>query len=201
MQEKNVRNMRRDAMENNRIILEEARKLIHEQGFYGKSMHQIAKAAGIGQGTLYRRYAHKGELCLALLLDMFEKNSREMEDYLLANRNQPLEVRMKRTLAGCLEFVDEQCQLLSAISSHNCEEDRTITYHSPIYKSRHAMFRRLLEELPAGRLTADPVCTADLIIAAFAPNLYQFLRDDRRYTIEKICENIFGMYLEPLFRN
>lgn len=200
MQEKSGRNIRKDAVQNNLVILEEAKKLMAVQGVDETSMHQIAKAAGIGQGTLYRRYAHKGELCLALLLDIFEKSSREMEDYLLFSREQPLEVRMKGVLAHCLEFVDEQCQLLSAIKAPSCEDDRSITYHSPIYKSRHEIFCKLLEELPAGCLTADPVCTADLIIAAFAPNLYQFLREDRGFTKEEICENIFSVYLEPLFR-
>lgn len=123
-----------------------------------------------------------------------------MDRYLLAAQDQPLEARMKGVLSLCLDFVDEQCQLLGAIKAPGCEEDRSITYHSPIYKSRHALFRNLLEELPPGRLTADPVCTADLLVAAFAPNLYQFLREDRGYTKEEICENIFSIYLAPLFR-
>ena len=61
------RGERRDPAENRRRVLEVARDLFAERGVDHVSMHEIARAAGIGQGTLYRRYAHKGLVCMALL--------------------------------------------------------------------------------------------------------------------------------------
>src|SRR4028119_2393377 len=61
------RKMRGDAVENRRRILEAAREAFAEGGVDGTSMHRIGQAAGVGQGTLYRHFEHKGALCSALL--------------------------------------------------------------------------------------------------------------------------------------
>src|SRR5919206_3528840 len=73
---------RRDAAENRKRVLGVAQRLFEEFGVEAVSMHQIAQAAGVGQGTLYRRYPHKGELCRDLLSETFESFRVETEDYL-----------------------------------------------------------------------------------------------------------------------
>ena len=75
-----LRGERRDAVENRERILATARALIAERGIEAVSMHDIARAAGIGQGTLYRRYPHKGGLCHALV----EENMQLFHDALVS---------------------------------------------------------------------------------------------------------------------
>jgi len=58
---------RRDAARNRERVLEAARALFEERGVTCVTMEEIARAAGVGKGTLYRRYPHKGSLCYALL--------------------------------------------------------------------------------------------------------------------------------------
>lgn len=196
MQEKKERKLRKDASENKRIILQAARTLFKEKGIAGTSMHQIAKAAGVGQGTLYRRYAHKGELCLDLLLDQAEKNCKDIHSYLDAYSDAPIEKRVKHALAESIDFVEEQCELLHVINAPNCDDETNFIYHSPIYKSKHALFRRLLEEIKAPEL--DATYTADLIMAGLAPNLFQFLRNDRGYSKEEIRNNLYQSCFGPV---
>ena len=52
---------RRDALGNRRRILEVARRAFADGGVDGTSMHRIGRLAGVGQGTLYRHFGHKGE--------------------------------------------------------------------------------------------------------------------------------------------
>lgn len=58
---------RRDVARNRGRVLEAARALFEERGVVNVTMEEIARAAGVGKGTLYRRFPHKGLLCHALL--------------------------------------------------------------------------------------------------------------------------------------
>src|SRR2546423_15647880 len=95
---------RRDAMEHRRRILEVARHLFAEQGVDFVSMHQIAMAAGIGQGTLYRRYAHKGELCMDLLHERHEQFMEEIAMLFATTAASPAPERLDGGLAQTLAF-------------------------------------------------------------------------------------------------
>src|SRR4028118_982334 len=64
-----ARRTRSDAVGNHRRILEAAREAFAEGGVDGTSMQRIGQAAGVGQGTLYRHFEHKGALCSALLAE------------------------------------------------------------------------------------------------------------------------------------
>jgi AcrR family transcriptional regulator len=67
-----VREERRDAAGSRRKILGAARRLFKSRGVDHVSMHEVGRAAGAGQGTLYRRFEHKGALCSALLAEQIE---------------------------------------------------------------------------------------------------------------------------------
>ena len=58
---------RSDAARSRRVILRTARTLFEERGVTCVTMEEIARASGVGKGTLYRRFPHKGFLCQALL--------------------------------------------------------------------------------------------------------------------------------------
>ena len=63
------RRERSDAAQNRQRLLTLARQLFAEQGVEATSMNEIAQVARLGPGTLYRHFAHKGELCEALLME------------------------------------------------------------------------------------------------------------------------------------
>jgi AcrR family transcriptional regulator len=64
--------LRRDAAANRKRVLDAARRLFAERGL-DASMDEIARAAGVGPATLYRRFATKEALLDAILLDALER--------------------------------------------------------------------------------------------------------------------------------
>lgn len=58
---------RSDAARNRGRVLEAARALFAEKSVTCVTMEEIARMAGVGKGTVYRRFPHKGLLCNALL--------------------------------------------------------------------------------------------------------------------------------------
>lgn len=58
---------RTDAARNRAAILDAAARLFAEHGVDAVSMDQVAAAAGVGKGTLFRRFGDKAGLAVALL--------------------------------------------------------------------------------------------------------------------------------------
>jgi AcrR family transcriptional regulator len=58
---------RADAARNRRKVLAAAGELFAARGVAGVSMDDVAAAAGVGKGTLYRRFGDKSGMAAALL--------------------------------------------------------------------------------------------------------------------------------------
>jgi AcrR family transcriptional regulator len=71
---------RADAARNRRRILEAAATLVAERGIERVSMDDVARAACVGTGTLYRRFGDRAGLALALLDD----HTRAFQDGLIS---------------------------------------------------------------------------------------------------------------------
>ncbi|ACU69702.1 transcriptional regulator, TetR family [Catenulispora acidiphila DSM 44928] len=66
--------MRADAEDNRRALLEAAREIYVEEGT-SVALDKIAKRAGVGIGTLYRRFPDRDALLRGVLVDLFESMS------------------------------------------------------------------------------------------------------------------------------
>jgi len=71
---------RADAARNRAAVLDAAATLFREHGVAGVSMDAVAAAAGVGKGTLFRRFGDKAGLAVALL----DARERELQDAILA---------------------------------------------------------------------------------------------------------------------
>lgn len=71
---------RADAARNRAAILDAAARLFAEHGVEAVSMDQVAAAAGVGKGTLFRRFGDKAGLAVALL----DARERELQGAVLS---------------------------------------------------------------------------------------------------------------------
>jgi AcrR family transcriptional regulator len=188
---------RRDAVEHQRQILDAARRLFGERGVEAVSMHQIAQIAGVGQGTLYRRYAHKGELCLDLLRESVEHLLDEIAVLRAADDLPPLE-RLDDVLACLAAFVEEKAPLLGAIDDAASGERRDTKFRNPVYRCMHETITALLTEADATLSPLDASFTADALLAALSPDVYLFERRERGLTAEQILQQVRRIYIAGL---
>lgn len=78
---KPLRGRQAEAIRNNRIVLDAARQVFAEHGF-DAPMIAVAEKAGVGIGTLYRRYGGKQELLQHLCVLSLEQNLEAANDAL-----------------------------------------------------------------------------------------------------------------------
>lgn len=182
------RGERRDAAANRARVLASARALFAAHGPDATSMNQIAHAAGVGPGTLYRRYAHKGELCAALLGENTAVFRGEIAAHLAAPDTAPLD-GLAFVLARIVAFSEENAALLGGMADAASGARRVVVFDGPFYGWLHDTVRGLLERAMAAGTCAplDPVWMADALLAPLAIDLYLHQRHGRGYTPEGIA--------------
>jgi AcrR family transcriptional regulator len=179
-----------DAAANRARILAVAEKLIAERGVVEVTMADIARAAGVGQGTLYRRYANKSELSLALM----DRQFREFQDTVMRQINWMIGARTTRL--GQLEWALES--LIGFAEKHSallCEAERggvdvpNSGPQAPPMMWQYLTIRGLLQAaVDAGEVSreVDVPMTADLLLAPLHPSTFSFYRRARGYSIARI---------------
>ncbi len=199
-----VRHERRDAMEHRQRILQVAQHLFAKHGVHAVSMHQIAKAAGVGQGTLYRRYAHKGDLCMDLLQEQHERLLTDISTLFRAKANAPALERLDGLLSLIVAFLEEQGALLSPVAliemrETMCHKD-VEEQHLPFYLSLHSIFDELLTEAVERKelSTLDTSFTADAILVTLNPMFYHMQRQERSLSSEQILQGIRHIYIDGM---
>ncbi len=182
------RKERRDAAEHRQRVLRAARELFSTYGVDATSMAEIARKAGVGQGTLYRRYAHKGELCGALLIEHAHQLWSEIDTYLDAHTQEPVLDQIAFFLQRIAAFNEDNAMLLGAMVDAACGPRRGDSFHSPFYQWLRSRMNRLLSQAVARNEIAplDIEATVDLLLAPLAIDLYMFQRNELGYSTERI---------------
>jgi AcrR family transcriptional regulator len=165
-----ARHERADAARNRSAILCAAARLVSERGVACVTMDEVAGAAGVGKGTLFRRFGDRVGLLRALL---DEHEQAFQEDFI---RGAPplgpgARARDRLVAFGCrlLEETDAQGDLLLAAETA-APGERLL--HS-VYAAHRAHVAALLRDLvPA----ADSAYLADVLLAALAAEIVLYQR-------------------------
>lgn len=201
------RRERRDAAEHRQRILDVAQHLFGEQGVDAVSMHQIALAAGIGQGTLYRRYRHKGELCMDLMRERHERFVEEIAALLDASGTATALELLNSVLVKMVALLEDQVTFLGPIGGTmtrdaQCNESDSSRHfsfqQSPWYLWLHELLAGLLTEAVQHKELAslDVPFTVDTMLAVLNPPFYRFQRLERGFSQERILQGVRRLYIE-----
>lgn len=124
--------MRKDAERNRAAILATAARLIAERGPDGFSMDDVAAAAGVGKGTVFRRFGDRDGLVQAVV-DETSESWRAEAEALLAAGDVPPDERVVTFVATLFDHVIAALPLVIAferVSSRSiaCDADATLTH-------------------------------------------------------------------------
>jgi AcrR family transcriptional regulator len=134
---------RSDAARNRRVILRTARTLFEERGVTFVTMEEVARASGVGKGTLYRRFPHKGFLCQALL-DEPTRYLQEQTLEILREPGTPAVEKLDGFLDRLVTFTAENLDLLYGGNEPLCGADRLERFSHPAYDWRRSTVLGLL---------------------------------------------------------
>ena len=161
---------RADAARNRLRVLAAAERLFGERGVAGVTMDDVAAAAGVGKGTLYRRFTDKGGLAIALL----DERERELQQLILTGPPplgpgaDPAD-RLASFVAGYLAFLDRQLDLVLL--------SQTATVGARLRTGAHAFWRQHCRYLLSETGAPEPDLRADLPAAQPAHHLERVAGD------------------------
>lgn len=195
---------KKDSQEVSKHILHIAKCLFAEHGVGAVSMHQVAKAAHIGQATLYRRYANKSDLCMELMAENFKAFADDIRDRLDRLSTMPVQDRLTAVAQRLILFLDEEFEWISVIKlqHRSCEENDQTFFNSPPYQFLFTTYHSLLSEALKGNeiVDLDITFTAHVLITGFPPESYIYVREVLGYTSEQIADYYCQSFIKPLFK-
>jgi AcrR family transcriptional regulator len=171
---------RADAARNRRRILAAAEKLFAERGVACTSMDAIAAEAGVGKGTLFRRFGDRASLALAIL----DESTKALQDALLHGEpplgpGAPPCARLRAFGDAMLDHLEANTDILfDAEQAAGGGFTRSGPY--PVYWLH---IRHLVEE---ARPSCDVDYATDVLLGALAPQVFVQQRRGRRMPLDQL---------------
>jgi AcrR family transcriptional regulator len=168
---------RADAARNRQRVLDAAAELFAARGARNVTMGDIASAAGVGRGTLYRRYPDIASIARALL----DEHERCLQEKLIRGGpplgpGAPPAERLAAFYAAMVDLLESHIHL--ALGAEVGEA----RFATGAYGFWRVHVRTLLKD--AG--VPDPVPLVDSLLAPLAPDVYSYQRHDRRISARRI---------------
>lgn len=171
---------RADAARNRLKILDAAARLVARHGMENVSMDMLAQEAGVGKGTIFRRFGDRAGLAQALL----DEHERAFQESFIHGEppmgpGAPPAERLRVFGHGMIDLLEAHGDLILAGESGSpCAR-----FRSPPFRVHRAHVTSLLDELDP-RLDAE--YHADSLLAVLAADQYRHLRHEREMPVERV---------------
>ena len=157
---------RADAVRNRTAILEAARQLVTEQGTE-VAMGEIARAAGVAVGTLYRHFPNKTDLLAAVVNEYVEALADDAQDAWA--RVEAGGSDAAQELLGFLERALEMISRSHAAKTVARALGAEVEYAEPETRATEALGRLIEEGRASGRLRSDLAVSDLYVLMVFYP--------------------------------
>lgn len=175
------RHPRADAVKNRALLLQTARRLFREIGVADVTMSAIAQEAQVGKGTLYRHFADKSELCVALL-DEDQRDLQERTFLRLQTDGNPRD-KLHWFLEEVVMFIEANFALLCEASSHASV--------SMLAHPAHAWWRQTISALMGQcGFRGDLSYASDVLYVLLDVQTLQFQRNTLGYDVARIIHGL-----------
>lgn len=195
---------RRDARANRQRLLEVAKRLFAEHGVAPTTMKQLALAAGVGKGTLYRHFADKGELCRALIQEDVAAFQARVGALIADGRQEPSALaRLEILINERIRLTETHLPLFAAMEAVSAgAPPQGKSSRGPFTAWTHRQIVRLLNEaVVQGEVPPlDAAFVADAILATLSPAHFTYQRQECGYSIERISAGMRRIFLDGLRR-
>ncbi|MCA9942020.1 MAG: TetR/AcrR family transcriptional regulator [Ardenticatenaceae bacterium] len=189
------RQERRDAAANRERILQTAEKLFAEQGVANVNMADIAQEAGVGKGTLYRRFTNKAELCLALM----DSQMIEFQNGMLSRMQQmsaqgtPKMAQLDQFIDSLIYFTDAHAPLLCEVQRSGLLQEQEPDGLELPHFWQYMTVNGLLKAAATNGEIADNLdidYLADAILSPLKADIFYYQREVRGFSLERISAGL-----------
>jgi AcrR family transcriptional regulator len=175
------RRERADAARNRTRVLAAAERLFAERDPATVSMEDIARAAGVGRATLYRRYPDPTSVAVALL----DEHERGLQQRML-NGPTPLgpgvppAQRLAAFYAAMVSLLEQHLPLVLGAETGSAR----------FAVGAYGFWRAHVGSLLVAAGVPEPDALVDILLAPLAPELYRYQRHDRGHSAEQISQSL-----------
>ena len=181
---------RADAQRNREKVLSAAEKLFRCRGVENVSMDAIAAEAGVGKGTLFRRFGDRAGLALALL----EEHTAAMQEGMIRGPaplgpGAPPKERLAAMVRAQLALLEDHHELMAVADKGTGTRFNTGPY---VFLRVHATM--LIREADP---ETDAEVVADVLLACLSADAFRYWRTSRGFDVERIAA-AFDVLVERL---
>ncbi len=173
---------RSDAVKNRELLLQTAQRLFTKNGVDAVTMSEVAEAAGVGKGTLYRHFSNKVDLCQVLI----DQDQRDLQNRTLARlrHNGDPQDDLEWFLGEVIAFVVRNQSLVFAEASIGMMLDH------PAHHWWRQTIRGLLLRINS---QIDVEYTTDVLFIMLDPRTIHYQLTARAFTPERVNRALVGV--------
>lgn len=184
-----------------RRILAAARTLLETNDIESVTMHQIAKESGVGQGTLYRRYANIGDVCSDLIKSTTTRFINNLEEkYARVTPGGSGQEQLSACIHDVIDFVDENVTLLFVISSMHADKRSVSIHKKPFFiRLRNILAPLIQHSVQHGEIAdIDVPLTVNTILISLFPDQYLYHKEVLGYTKQQFTDGICRLFVKGI---